>query len=109
MPHGLVREMGLPVHRALPDAYVTAHHLRDMLNEASLEQLLAWSNEPGLLPRVVAGPERGRYWTEISAEALERFSHDRDEDVRFTAQAELHRRENRIVPDFPGSAQWNLL
>jgi exodeoxyribonuclease X len=31
-PPGLVHEMGLPAHRALPDAYVTAHHLRDMLN-----------------------------------------------------------------------------
>ncbi len=29
--------------RAMPDAYVTAHHLRDMLNEAPLETLLLWS------------------------------------------------------------------
>jgi exodeoxyribonuclease X len=45
MPEGMIRELGLPAHRALPDAYVTAHHLRDMLNEVSLEQLLAWSSE----------------------------------------------------------------
>src|SRR5690606_36308473 len=50
MPEGLVHELGLPAHRAMPDAYVTAHHLRDMLNEATVEQLLAWSAEPGLLP-----------------------------------------------------------
>ena len=31
MPAGLDRDLGLPVHRAGPDAYVTAHHLRDML------------------------------------------------------------------------------
>jgi exodeoxyribonuclease X len=40
MPEGLVHEIGLPAHRAMPDAYVTAHHLRDLLNAASLEQLL---------------------------------------------------------------------
>jgi DNA polymerase III epsilon subunit-like protein len=27
-PEGLLHEMGLPAHGALPDAYVTAHHLR---------------------------------------------------------------------------------
>lgn len=47
-PEGLVHERGLPAHRAFPDAYVTAHHLRDQLNQASLEALLRWSREPGL-------------------------------------------------------------
>jgi len=49
-PDGLIHELGLPAHRALPDAYVTAHHLRDMLNAASLDQLLTWSREPGSCP-----------------------------------------------------------
>jgi exodeoxyribonuclease X len=92
MPEGLDRETGLPVHRAMPDAYVTAHHLRDMLNEVSVEQLLAWSDEPGLLPRVPAGPERGRHWTELDTDTLARLAADRDEDVRFSAQAELRQR-----------------
>ncbi len=94
MPRGLVREWGLPAHRAFPDAYVTAHHLRDMLNAASIEQLLAWSEQPGLLPRVVSGPDRGRYWSELATETLERFAHDRDEDIRFSAQTELDRRRS---------------
>lgn len=52
MPDGLDHEIGLPAHRAMPAAHVTAHHLRDMLNEASLNQLLAWSAEPGaFIPR----------------------------------------------------------
>lgn len=108
MPDGLVREMGLPVHRALPDAYVTAHHLRDMLNAASIEQLLAWSDEPGLLPRVVAGPDRGRAWSDLSAEALEQFARDRDEDVRFTAQTELRRRGDHRPPPVKHPAQGQL-
>ncbi len=39
-PEGLEHDRGLPAHRAFPDAYVTAHHLRDMLNEASVAQLI---------------------------------------------------------------------
>lgn len=95
MPAGLVHELGLPAHRAFPDAYVTAHHLRDMLNQASLEQLLAWSAEPGLLVRVPAGPERGKAWRDLSSAVLAAFTHDRDLDIRFTAMTELRRRGER--------------
>ena len=92
MPKGLVREIGLPAHRAMPDAYVTAHHLRDMLNEVSAEQLIAWSRQPGLLPRVPAGLERGKSWDRLSSDVLHAFTRDRDIDVRFTAEIELARR-----------------
>lgn len=109
MPEGLVHDLGLPAHRALPDAYVTAHHLRDMLNEASLEQLLEWSAEPGLLPRVPSGPERGRTWDTLATEALEMLVQDRDIDVRFSAASELKRRGNSEA--LPGNmpAQGSLL
>jgi exodeoxyribonuclease X len=89
MPDGLVHELGLPAHRALPDAYVTAHHLRDLLNAASLEQLVAWSREPGLLPRVPAGPERGKAWADLATDTLITFTKERDPDVRFSAESEL--------------------
>lgn len=92
MPEGLLHEVGLPAHRAMPDAYVTAHHLRDMLNETSLEDCLAWSKEPGLLPRVPAGPDRGKPWDGIPVETLKAFIADRDADVRFSAESELARR-----------------
>jgi len=92
-PVGLVHEIGLPAHRAMPDAYVTAHHLRDMLNEASLDQLLAWSSQPALLPRVPAGPERGKSWDQLNLAALNELAANRDADIRFTAQAELGRRD----------------
>ena len=88
-PEGLVHELGLPAHRAGPDAYVTAHHLRDMLNEVGAKQLIAWSREPGLLPRVPAGPMRGRQWQELDDDALHAFAGERDVDVRFSAQTEL--------------------
>lgn len=92
-PEGLDHEIGLPAHRAMPDAYVTAHHLRDMLNEVSLDQLLTWSDEPGLLPRVPAGPERGKSWDQLSMTALNELAASRDPDLRFSARVELARRK----------------
>jgi exodeoxyribonuclease X len=92
MPEGLVHEIGLPAHRAMPDAYVTAHHLRDMLNEATLDRLLSWSREPGLLPRVPSGPDRGKDWTQLATAALKELARDRDVDLRFSAETELSRR-----------------
>ncbi len=91
-PEGLDRERGLPVHRAFPDAYVTAHHLRDQLNEAGPERLIAWEREPGLLPRVPYGPEKGTDFAELSDETLVRLAGDRNEDVRFSAERERERR-----------------
>jgi exodeoxyribonuclease X len=109
MPTGLDRDIGLPVHRAMPDAYVTAHHLRDMLNQAAIEDLLAWSDEPGLLPRVPAGPERGRPWSDLDGETLARFANDRDEDVRFSARMESARRDGDDRATRPAPAQGSLI
>ena len=109
MPAGLVHEIGLPAHRAMPDAYVTAHHLRDLLNEASLDQLLVWSSEPGLLPRVPSGPDRGRGWEWISDEALQELARDRDADIRFSAHTELGRRGQRAEPLIVEPAQKSFL
>ncbi|QIG81769.1 exonuclease domain-containing protein [Stakelama tenebrarum] len=91
-PEGMEHERGLPAHRAFPDAYVTAFHLRDMLNEAPLAQLIEWSSLPGLLPRVNHGPDRGKDWAELEEETLVAFLGDRSEDVRYTAEQELERR-----------------
>lgn len=108
-PEGLVHQVGLPAHRAMPDAYVTAHHLRDLLNEAPLEALLLWSSEPGLLPRVPAGPDRGKGWDRISTQSLTQFLRDRDADIRFSAQTELSRRGELHLPDVAEPAQPTLL
>ena len=109
-PEGLIHDVGLPSHRAGPDAYVTAHHLRDMLNETSVAQLIKWSNEPGLLPRVPAGPSRGRSWIDLTEDALRAFAIERDVDVRFSAQTELRRRgEMMDVHTDDGSRQPKLL
>lgn len=87
----------------MPDAYVTAHHLRDMLNEVSLEQLIAWSVEPGLLPRVPSGAER------LSVETLRELSLARDPDIRFSAKTELRRRGGEDLPAAVQPPQGTLL
>ncbi|MXO86974.1 3'-5' exonuclease [Altererythrobacter aurantiacus] len=109
MPEGLDHARGLPVHRAFPDAYVTAHHLRDQLNEAGLDQLLAWSAEPGLLPRVPYGADRGSYWHELDDNLLKRYTSDRNEDVRFSARKEVERRSGDAFEPDDGAAQGELL
>lgn len=106
-PAGLDRDLGLPVHRALPDAYVTAHHLRDMLEQASIETLLDWSDLPGLLPRVVAGPDRGKPWSALDDAALAGWCSDRDEDVRYSAGVERTRRSGVATSAEP-APQGNL-
>ena len=109
MPDGLDRETGLPVHRAFPDAYVTAHHLRDQLNAAGLEQLLAWSAEPGLLPRIPYGSDRGLSFRELPDDVLQRYVSDRNEDVRFSAQTEIARRTSCPRPAVDEPSQGKLL
>ncbi|MCQ4634957.1 DNA polymerase III subunit epsilon [Shinella sp. CPCC 100929] len=109
MPAGLIHKIGLPAHRGMPDAYVTAHHLRDLLNAASLDQLLAWSDEPGLLPRVPSGADRGKGWDRLSTEALTEFLRDRDADIRFSAGTEMARRGEIGRPGVVEPAQRTLI
>jgi exodeoxyribonuclease X len=109
IPEGLVHEIGLPAHRGMPDAYVTAFHLRDMLGEVSLEQLLAWSKEPGLLPRVPSGPDRGKAWDQLTDEVLAMLSDDRDADIRFTAEIEIKRRGGSVSSVADAPKQYRLL
>ena len=106
-PEGLVREKGLPVHRALPDAYVSAHLLRDMLALASPEQLVEWSALPGLLPRVRRGDDRGTSFEELPSDRLRQLARDRDGDVRYTATWHLERRGEGRLPQ-PAVTQQDL-
>jgi exodeoxyribonuclease X len=100
-PLGLDRVTGLPAHRAAPDAYVTAHHLRDMLTLASVDQLLAWSAQPALLVRVPTGALRGRSWAELDREQLQWVlsgEFGNNPDMMFTARTELARRGETPSP-----------
>lgn len=94
-PADLDRALGLPAHRAGPDAYVTAHHLRDMLNAIDLATLIIWSAEPALLPRVPYGAHRGRAWRDLDTAVLEaiiRGESGSNPDAVFSAKQEMRRR-----------------
>lgn len=94
-PEGLDRNVASVSHRAYPDAYVTAHILREMLRYVSVDQLVQWTNEPALLVRCRFGKHRGKLWTEIESSYLEWILRaDFEEDVVFTASYVLQKRKS---------------
>ena len=105
-PAGLDRAIAHVAHRAGPDAYVTAFHLRDMLALASLEQLVAWSAEPALQVRCRFGKHRGTPWSQLDDGFL-RWVADRDfdADTQFTVAHELRRRREAHGFDQQGPEQ----
>src|SRR5215207_374874 len=64
-PKGLDPVVAAMAHRALPDAYVTAFPLRELLDVARMEDLIAWTKQPALLPRVPFGRYRARSWSDV--------------------------------------------
>jgi exodeoxyribonuclease X len=85
--------MAIPPHRALPDAWVTAHILLRMLREHSPEHLAHLSTAPLLLRTFPMGPHRGKPLGEVPLETL-RWAltlTDVDADLRHTCEAELAR------------------
>lgn len=88
------RDRAQPPHRALPDAYVTAHILRKMLLLRPVERLLKISSEPGFLPKLTFGKHYGVKFSEVETSYLDWLvkQADMDEDVLFTANYWLARR-----------------
>jgi exodeoxyribonuclease X len=93
-PAGLDRSIAAASHRAFPDAYVTAHILREMLKVTTGKQLVAWSKGPALLPRFTFGKHAMKPIAEVDTGYLEWIlkQQDMDEDVRFTADHQLEKR-----------------
>lgn len=104
-----------PAHRAGPDTHVTAHLLARILTKLSIEEAIAISSRPVLLYRcpinaslIGAGrndpKQKDLTFDQIDAGYL-RWMIDNvkdNEDLTFTAMAELERRSGqrqRIVPD----------
>ncbi len=84
----------MPPHRAGADAWVTARLLAELLKETSVEQMIAWTAEPKLLPKVPFGKHRNSSWSEVPMDYLNWMvgQVDMDPDVIWCAQRELQER-----------------
>lgn len=91
----LDHETAMPPHRAGPDAYVTAHILKALLEAgATGRDMLTWTREPRLLPRCPIGKFRGKPWAEVETGFLTWMLNQRDmeADLVWNARRELERR-----------------
>ena len=85
-----------PVHRAGPDAYVTAHLLRALLEKTTGREMVAWTREPPLLPRCPIGKFRGKPWAEVETGFLKWMlgQDSMEKDLKWNAGRELDRRQS---------------
>jgi exodeoxyribonuclease X len=87
-----------PAHRAGPDAYASGHLLAAILRTgATVDELLAWTREPALLPRITIGPQKGSKWPAVEAGFLGWMLKQptMDADLKWNARRELDRRAGR--------------
>lgn len=90
----LPAEHAMPPHRAGPDAWVTANLLAAMMPLASVEDMIAWTLEPKLMPNIPFGKHRGMAWSEAPQDYLNWMARqtDMDQDAIWNAKRELARR-----------------
>ena len=84
-----------PPHRALPDAYATAIILGRLYAEGVRgKDLIAWTEQPRLLPKCPIGTWRGHKWEDVDWGFLDWIlsKYDMDPDIRWNAQREKDRR-----------------
>lgn len=77
----------MPPHRALPDAWVTAHILAIALGAATLADLIEWSREPAYLTKLNFGKHRGSRFADVPRDYLEWITRQQDMDAAVLAAA----------------------
>ncbi len=86
----------LPAHRAGPDAYATAHILTALMAAGAIEEdMVQWTQEPPILPRITIGKYRGQPWSEADTGYLRWMTNQEtmDKALKFNAALELERRD----------------
>lgn len=88
-----------PAHRAAPDAYATANTLRVLLEHASVDDMIAWTKEPAVMPKCPIGKWRGVKWPEVDGGFLSWMVRqaDMEADLKWNAQRELDRRVGAFI------------
>jgi exodeoxyribonuclease X len=82
-------------HRAGADTEVTARIFLRLLEEASIEQMLAWTLEPPLFSTCPIGRRwRGKPWADVDVSFLDWMlkQEDMEDDLKWNARHELDRR-----------------
>jgi len=85
-----------PAHRAGPDAYITAHILKALFDTGTIvNQMVAWTKEPRLLPKCPIGKFRGRPWSEVDNGFLGWMLRQptMEADLKWNAEREIARRQ----------------
>lgn len=82
------RRLASPPHRALPDAYVTAHLLIEMLKHKTIDEMIQITKYPALLKIMTFGKHKGTAYADAPIDYLEwiRDKSDMDEDTKFSAK-----------------------
>lgn len=91
----LDHDTAMPPHRAGPDAYVTAHILKALMETgATGKEMVAWTREPRLLPKCPIGKFRGNPWPEVDIGFLRWMMNqpDMEADLKWNAKREIDRR-----------------
>ncbi|MDW9880502.1 hypothetical protein GOA90_25280 [Sinorhizobium meliloti] len=90
----LDRGRAFPPHRALPDAYVTAHILVRLMAERTVDEMVHISKYPALLKTMNFGKHKGTTFEAAPIDYLEwiRDKSDMDEDTKFTAKYWISKR-----------------
>lgn len=84
---GFDRNAAMPPHRALPDAYVTAHILIHLLQAMTIDEMLRISAQPALLRRIGFGKHKGMLFSEAPADYLRWIVDKAEFDADVTATA----------------------
>lgn len=84
-----------PPHRAPADVFVAAHVLGRLLGEVSVDDMVEWTREPALYPRVPFGKHDGVKWSALPDSYLDWIlnkPNDLSDDIKWNARKEVVRR-----------------
>lgn len=88
------RRSGQNPHSAMHDARVTYLILQALLEHATIDELVEWTELPAKLPKMPMGKHFGKPWNEVPGDYLQWILKQADmrEDVKYCAREELDRR-----------------
>ena len=86
-----------PMHRAGPDTLITAHLLAVLLQNATTQEMLSWTQEHRVLPTCPIGEWKGKPWHDVEHSFLRWMvnKNGMEDELKWNAQREINRRAGR--------------